>query len=392
MGAVVSEAWVLHQGESREKAGEDDGLQALRREEYSFDDIGGDEVLAEPLFGCWEGNMSHALERDPVDICRLRREKRVVLGNAGVVRVVRVGSDVQGIRTGDNCLLFCNAEPDDYGYPIKIHAFDAPHTMGVLSKQMKIKARSLIPVPADSKHSLAQWAAFSLRYITAWSNWNAAYGCWRLQTGSEYDKSPYVVAWGGGVSFAQLQLAKAAGCKVAMTASSDARLAELERNGIIGIDRRVFPDLEFDESRYTSDKEYKVRYLQSEKRFLQAVRDAGDGELASIFFDHIGAPLFPATLKAMARQGVMATCGWKEGGDMTNFSRTTECISRHWLVHTHYARYAEGVAAVDYAEKNGWLPKLDERIYEWEEIPQLAADYAAGRIASFYPIFRINPA
>ena len=46
-----------------------------------------------------------ALERQPVDICRQRREGKIVLGNVGVVRIVRCGPAVTRVEEGDICML-----------------------------------------------------------------------------------------------------------------------------------------------------------------------------------------------------------------------------------------------------------------------------------------------
>ena len=44
----------------------------------------------------------------------------------------------------------------------------------------------------------------------------------------------------------------------------------------------------------------------------------------------------------------------------------------------------------DFAERNNWLPRVDEsEIYDFDEIPRLVADYAAGQ-TSYYPIYRVN--
>jgi hypothetical protein len=70
--------------------------------------------------------------------------------------------------------------------------------------------------------------------------------------------------------------------------------------------------------------------------------------------------------------------------------RAIECISRHLHVHTHYARYPQGRAAVRFAEETGWMPVLDrQQEYGFDDIPQLARDYAQGK-CSYFPIFRIN--
>jgi hypothetical protein len=45
---------------------------------------------------------------------------------------------------------------------------------------------------------------------------------------------------------------------------------------------------------------------------------------------------------------------------------------------------------VDYALQHGWGRPVPTETCEWTEIPRLAVDYAAGRIASYYPIFRVS--
>ena len=62
---------------------------------------------------------------------------------------------------------------------------------------------------------------------------------------------------------------------------------------------------------------------------------------------------------------------------------------RHQHIHTHYARYQQGVAAVAFAEKHGWLPPLDGQVYEYDALPQMFADYAAGKL-SWFPVFKVN--
>jgi hypothetical protein len=66
-----------------------------------------------------------------------------------------------------------------------------------------------------------------------------------------------------------------------------------------------------------------------------------------------------------------------------------ECIDRHQHIHTHYARYAEGVEAVAYAEREGWVPPIDERVYSFDEIPEMAKTFLAGELGMF-PIYSVN--
>lgn len=385
MGKITTEAWVLHAGEDPKKP----SPGFLKKEAFSFPDITDFEVLAEPIYGCWEGNMTHALERRPVDICRQRGEDKVVIGNAGVVRILKVGSAVTSVQPGDRCLVFCNGVWDKFGYPEKILAYDAPNTMGVLAKQMKLHEKQVILIPDNSAYSLSQWAGFSLRYITAWANWKLAFGCWRLQMTEEDCPAPFVWGWGGGVSIAELSLAQFHGCRVAMISSDDKRLKLMADMKIRPIDRRQFQDLDYDEQKYQADPVYRKAYLESEEIFLDVVKKHTLGLGVSIFIDYVGSPVLRATIKALARQGVITTAGWKEGMKTTTV-RALECINRHIHVNTHYARYPQGRAAVRFAEDTGWLPKIDSEIYSWENIPQLAHDYSEGKISAYYPIFSVN--
>ena len=103
----------------------------LVREMFEIAEPGPDEALVSPLFGCMEGNMQHAVERKPIDVPLSRGEAKCVIGNAGVVRVDKVGATVTTVREGDIAIVFCNGVPDKFGYPERIWAYDAPGTTGV---------------------------------------------------------------------------------------------------------------------------------------------------------------------------------------------------------------------------------------------------------------------
>lgn len=386
MGNITTEAWVIYaapEGSNSTQPAE------LRKEEFSFSDIDEHEVLVEPIYGCWEANMTHAMERRPIDICRYRGEERVVIGNAGTVRILRTGSKVSNLKTGDACIVFCNGIWDEYGFPERILGYDAPHSIGVLAKTTKLHEKQLIKVPEGSHYSLQQWAAFSLRYVTAWANWRRAYGCWKTLWDQDFNGTPKVWAWGGGVALAELSLARIFGCETALISSIDERLSLIGRMGITPIDRRQFSDLSLDEAKYNSDRGYRKTYQEAEKTFLKIVEDLTEQKGVSIFIDFIGAPVFRATLKALSRQGVVTTAGWKQGM-ITSSVRAIECMKWHVHVHTHYAQYKQGVEAVNFGEANGWLPPVEDKVFEWDDIPELARDYRNGRLATYFPIFRVN--
>jgi len=385
----TTEAWVLHRGSDDISDGKSG---ALRLETYTFPEITPHEVLAEPLYGCWEGNMTHAVQRTPVDVCRQRGEERVVIGNAGVVRILQIGDAVKSVRPGDVCMLYCAGETDEFGYLTKILAYDAPNTMGLLARRCKLPERTVLPIPPTTRYSYRQWAAFAVRYVTAWANWRVAYGCWNVQMSDESMPAPFVWAWGGGTAFAEVDLARLHGCRAAMISSNPERLAAIARAGLEPIDRREFAGLEFDDKKYADDPKFRKAYQAAEAAFLDKVKELTDGYGVSIFVDHIGKPVTRATLKALARQGVITTSGWKHGM-VTTSMRAIECIERHVHVHTHYARLSEARAAMMAAESTGWMPPIaeTEAVVEWNDIPKLAEAHAADRVESYFPVYQVNP-
>jgi hypothetical protein len=87
---------------------------------------------------------------------------------------------------------------------------------------------------------------------------------------------------------------------------------------------------------------------------------------------------------------MITTAGWKLGKQL-EYSRPAECVGRHVLVHTHGCRRDEGIAAGNFAEQHEWLPPQPSEIYDWDDVPQLAAAFAAGELDSYAPVFRVNP-
>jgi NADPH:quinone reductase-like Zn-dependent oxidoreductase len=379
------DAWVLYAG---------DGGRPVRtklvRETFELPPIGDHGIRARPLYGCWEGNMGHALDRKPVDICRQRGEAKVVIGNAGVIKVLEVGPQVKNIQPGQYAIIFCSGVEDRWGYPEKIMAYDAPGTMGCLAQEMVLTDTQVIPLPDATRHTLPQWAAFSLRYVTAWSNWELAYGVFRLLVPEEEYASPNVWGWGGGVTFAELDLARRHGGRTVMLSGNTRHLEKIERLGITAIDRRAFGELDYDDARYKTDPAYRDVYRKREDAFIDEVRRRTHGEMVQIFLDYVGSPVYRATLKALSRESVIATAGWKEGMEIWHL-RAKECIERHQHIYTHYASYEQAVRAVAYAETNDWMAEIDEqKIYSFDQIPQLAEDYEA-EATDYFPCFSINP-
>lgn len=384
------EAWVLRSGAL--SGPHHGGSGALRRDRFAFGPLGEGEALVEPILGSWEANMDHALTRSPIDVCSSRGEDAVVLGNLGVVRVlgVNAGSGESAVREGDLCLLLPFGKLDRFGYAELAYAYDAPGTIGLLARRTKMDARLLLPVPDGTPYSLSQWATYG-RYFTAWDNWRKAYGCWRTQIADDDPANHLVFGWGGGVAFAELMLAKRAGFRVAMTAGSDERVAFLREHGITAVDRRRFPGLAQPTRRERADRERHQRRRKSVEEFLHLVGELSDGHGVAVFVDNIGEPLYDVTLSALARQGVVTTCGWKAGMRLTHL-RGAESIARHLHVHTHVWRLPDSAGIRDFMETEGWMaPRGSGVVYDFDRIPDLADDYASGRIGSYFPMYHVNP-
>ncbi|MFD1745548.1 hypothetical protein ACFSE1_08765 [Rhizobium helianthi] len=312
--------------------------------------------------------MEHALLGSPMNLFKQRGEREVVVGNAGVVRILRCGAAVRDLKEGDVCLVFCVGDLDDYGYPRTILGFDSPGTMGVLAKRARFRHDQLIRLPEKSALSLRQWAAFSLRYITAYSNWISASQVWRTQMEDAFPHECHVVGWGGGVSFAQLELAHMHGCPATLISATEAHRTAINRRGVVAIER-------------SSGSE-------GDERLIAQLLERTGGRGASIFIDNIGAN-FRLTMRALARQGVITTCGWRENM-VFPISRAAECIARRTHVFTHYAPRKHGLEAVEFAEARGWAPDVAAQAFAWEDIDQLASAYINGAIDDYFPIFEVN--
>jgi NADPH:quinone reductase-like Zn-dependent oxidoreductase len=388
----TTEAWVLHEGPapSAERRSNEAPVPAdLRLESFSLGEMKDDEALVEPVFGCWEANMSHAVARSPIDICRARREPRVVLGNSGTVRVLRVGRDVKDVREGEVYSFFGSGVVDRHGYMVKAWAYDAPNTVGLLAKRTIVPAKNLLELPARSRYSVQQWTAFTLRYLTAWSNWRVAHGCYRLQVPATADPKPVACGWGGGTTLAELDLARRFGWQASMVSGSESHLRTIASLGIVALNRRELGILDFDDRRFATEPEYRAAFERGERRFLAKIHELTRGNGVAIFVDYLGSPLWRLTTRALGREGVVATAGWKFGMNLP-LNRAVACIQRHTYVNTHYARLDEGVEAIAFAEEHGWIPESDLPVYAWNDVPKLVADFASNSIRSYFPLFAVN--
>jgi NADPH:quinone reductase-like Zn-dependent oxidoreductase len=375
-----TKAWILRKGPDH--APRQRGR--LEHAELILPPLPDDHVLVETLYGSWEGNMTHALNREPIDVCRRLGQDFIVLGNSAVVRVLATGRSLRPIGEGTLCMFAPVAKQDVHGYVRTVCAFDEPNTMGCLAERFHVKASQLIPVPEGTAIAPSQWASFLVRYASARSNWRVALGAWRLQMAAVPPEQIHVWAWGGGVAYAELLLARAIGCQTVMLHTGPERRRLIGEAGITPVERTPFALLST--PAVIPDRKMLVARTKVERAFINLVDQMTGGSRVSIFIDNIGGPLVHSTLRALGRQGVLATTGWKRGLDI-EFNRAAACLNRQLFVHTHATPLGEATEAVRYAVENNWVPPLQERIYRWHEIPDLAEGHAAGHIATFFPTF-----
>lgn len=85
---------------------------------------------------------------------------------------------------------------------------------------------------------------------------------------------------------------------------------------------------------------------------------------------------------------MVTTAGWKEGMRL-QYLRAVQCIAQHQLVHTHFGSREQAEAAMRFGEATGWMPPEPERIYSFDEIPDLVEAYRAGA-TGYFPCFSVN--
>ena len=91
--------------------------------------LGPTDVRMKILAVSAEHNIDHAVTADTINIADARGGK-IYPGNSATGEVLAVGERVRRFKPGDVVLTHCNGEPDDYGFPQRIWAYDKPDSCG----------------------------------------------------------------------------------------------------------------------------------------------------------------------------------------------------------------------------------------------------------------------
>ncbi|MCI2430682.1 zinc-binding dehydrogenase [Candidatus Acetothermia bacterium] len=257
------------------------GLDKLRLEEIPAPEISEREVLVR-VKACALNHLDIWVRRG---IPGLNPPHTPGADVAGVVE--RIGAAVKDIKAGERVVLnpnlncgeceYCQMGEDSLCIKYGILGEHAP---GGYAEFVKIPARNVIRIPDHV--SFDEAAAVPLVFMTAW---RMVVTRAQVRPGEDL----LVLAAGSGVGSAAIQIAKLCGARVIATASTDEKLAKA---------RELGADIVINYAKTDSDKEV---WKLTNRRGVDVV------------IESVGQATWPKSLRALARNGRLVTCGATTG-------------------------------------------------------------------------------
>jgi NADPH:quinone reductase-like Zn-dependent oxidoreductase len=338
----------------RERVGGDtramDVSRVIELDKLELREVGPRDVHMRILAASAEHNIDHAATADTVNIAEARGGK-MFPGNSAVGEVLEVGDLVTDFKAGDVVITHCNGEPDQFGFPLRIWAYDQPESVGWYGEESVVEDWQLIKAPLDSGLNLWEIAALPLRAPTAYHMWRRALGIYRVKVPRERQAVLNVLGFGGGVSELFLQLAKAEGHNAFFCSGSPERREALEKFGIVGIDQKQY-------NRFASRDDVSA--------FRKEVRGLTSGVDMHIVCDMLRGPVFPAGLAVAAREGVNVSAGWQLS-QVVEYNSTLMSVKQVTIDHTHYETVI-GCHAATELYGNVFKPTVHKEIYAFEDL------------------------
>jgi NADPH:quinone reductase-like Zn-dependent oxidoreductase len=218
----------------------------------------------------------------------LRLQFPHIFGSDGAGIVASVGSEVEGVSSGDRVAVnptvwcgrcvYCNSGQENRCERFAVLGEQIP---GFYAEYVAVPARNLLPLPPEVSFETA--AAASLVFVTAWHSLIEAGG---LRAGEDV----LIVGAGGGVNTAAIQIARLAGARTIYVVGSDEEKLALARS--LGADVLV--------NRHEENWS-KAIYLQTNKKGVHVV------------VDNVGAATFHDSLRALRKGGRLLTVGNSSG-------------------------------------------------------------------------------
>jgi len=348
-----------------------DVANVIALDKLELRDMGPKDVHMRLLAVSGEHNVDHAALADTINIADARGG-RIYPGNSALGEVIDVGAEVTEFKPGDIVITHCNGDPDQFGFPLRIWAYDQPESVGWYGEEAVVGAWQLIKAPLDCGLNLWEIAALPLRAPTAWHMWRRALGIYRLKVTEEQLPTLNVLGFGGGVSELFLMLAKHFGHNAYFCSGSPDRRDALEKLGIVGIDQKQF-------NRFASRED-----VSAFRKHVSKITDGGD---AHIVCDMLRGPVFPAGLAVAARMGVNTSAGWQLS-QVVEYNSTVMSVKQVTLDHTHYDTI-EGCHEATELYGKVFKPTVHKEIYPFEDLPRCFEEMHQN-IQTGIPIIRIT--
>jgi NADPH:quinone reductase-like Zn-dependent oxidoreductase len=257
---------------------------------------------------------------------------------AGVIEAV--GDAVSGVEVGAEILLSpgtscgkCMACLSARDNLCSSYSIIGQRDDGGLAELVVAPAVNVIPKPANL--SFEEAAAIPLVFQTVWH---------MLITRANVQRGETVLvnAAGSGVGTAAVQVAKLLGARVIASAGSDAKLAKARE---LGADETI---------------NYSTSDLADEARRLT------DGQGVDVVVENVGTQIFEGSIRAMARNGRLVTCGATAGPNAT-LNVTRFFLSHQTLFGSFMGTKAELLQAMPYFASGQIRPVVD-KVFPLKEI------------------------
>ncbi len=329
-----------------------DASRVIRLDELTLRPMGRRDVHLRILAVSVEHNVDHAVLADTQNITELRGGK-IYPGNSAVGEVLAVGGEVSRFKPGDIVVTHCNGEPDIYGYPLRIWAYDQPESVGWYGEEAMVGDWQVIAAPLSCGLNLWEIAALPLRAPTAYHLWRRGHDIFRLKVPREQLARLNVLGFGGGVSELFLMQAKYEGHRAFFCSGSPARRAHLEKLGITAIDQKAF-------NRFAD--------ADGVRSFNKEIKRLTDGVGMHVVCDMLRGPVFAAGVAALAREGVNVSAGWQLDKKIT-YDSAGMSVKQITLDHTHYDTI-DGCNAATELYGTVYKPTVHAEVYAFEDLPR----------------------
>jgi NADPH:quinone reductase-like Zn-dependent oxidoreductase len=204
---------------------------------------------------------------------------------AGIIR--ELGTGVSGLTVGQRVTInpgiscghceFCAA---GFGSQCVSYSMVGESRDGAYAQLISVPAHIVLPIP--DALSFEDAAAAPLVFLTAWS---MMVGKGNIRPGEDV----LILGAGAGVGTAAIQIAKMAGCRVFVTASSEEKLRRAKDLGA----------------------DFLINYSTNE--FDKSIRDLTNRRGVDVVVDYVGADTWVRSLRSARRGGRVLTCGATTG-------------------------------------------------------------------------------